>query len=93
MAIQLAHRMSKFLDKDVPVSRIFITKTIKSIVDNIFEHEVIKIPNTEQQKPKLSFAQERLWFIDKYEGGTSAYNVPISLELDTDTDIKALQKV
>ncbi|MBL8677013.1 MAG: hypothetical protein JNJ47_06305, partial [Alphaproteobacteria bacterium] len=29
----------------------------------------------------LSFAQERLWFVDRYEEGTSAYNIPIIFKI------------
>ena len=31
--------------------------------------------------PLVSFAQERLLFIDDFEGGTSAYNVPFTLRV------------
>ena len=45
----------------------------------------------------MSFAQERLWFIEQYEEGTNAYNVPAMFELSEDVDkngIKyALQQV
>ncbi|NDA89623.1 MAG: hypothetical protein EBY20_01755, partial [Alphaproteobacteria bacterium] len=29
----------------------------------------------------LSFAQERVWFIERYEGGTHAYNIPLVFKL------------
>ncbi|WKL50110.1 amino acid adenylation domain-containing protein [Flavobacterium pectinovorum] len=39
----------------------------------------------------LSFAQERLWFIEQYEDGTNAYHIPSVFELDAATDIKAMR--
>src|SRR6185295_1066922 len=38
----------------------------------------------------LSFAQERLWFLDRLQPGTAAYNVPLALGLDGDLDVEAL---
>ena len=40
----------------------------------------------------LSFAQERLWFIEKYEGGTNAYNIPMVFMLSSDTKLDILEK-
>ena len=36
-----------------------------------------KVSVTSTQEQVLSFAQERLWFIEKFEGGTNAYNIPM----------------
>jgi amino acid adenylation domain-containing protein len=39
----------------------------------------------------LSFAQERLWFIEQYEEGTNAYHIPEVYELNVDTDIAGIK--
>ena len=39
----------------------------------------------------LSPAQERLWFIEQYEQGTNAYNLPLAFELDPDADKSAIK--
>ncbi|HWF04399.1 MAG TPA: condensation domain-containing protein, partial [Candidatus Angelobacter sp.] len=39
----------------------------------------------------LSFAQQRLWFIDQLEPGSSAYNVPFSLRLSGELNRAALE--
>ncbi|HEY0016599.1 MAG TPA: condensation domain-containing protein, partial [Longimicrobium sp.] len=40
----------------------------------------------------LSFAQERLWFLDRLSPGTAAYNVPLSLRLSGPLDPAALRR-
>src|SRR3989442_11493117 len=39
-----------------------------------------------------SFAQQRLWFLDKLEPQQSAYNVPFAIRLNGDLDIDALER-
>src|SRR4030095_11533146 len=51
---------------------------------------------TKAQLP-ASWAQQRLWFFDQLEGGTSAYNVPLVLRLhgslDEDALLRALHEI
>ena len=42
--------------------------------------------------PQLSFAQERLWFLDQLMPGSPVFNVPIAVQLSNAIDCNALQK-
>ncbi|HEX2202899.1 MAG TPA: amino acid adenylation domain-containing protein [Longimicrobium sp.] len=40
----------------------------------------------------LSFAQERLWFLDRLQPGSAAYNVPVAVRLAGALDARALER-
>ena len=47
------------------------------------------------RKPKvfpLSFAQQRLWFLDKFQPNSAAYNVPTVVRLSGSIDLDPFQK-
>src|ERR1043166_3004515 len=47
------------------------------------------------QRPKyypLSFAQQRLWFLDRFEPGNSTYNMPTALRLSGELNVHALEQ-
>jgi Condensation domain len=42
--------------------------------------------------PALSFAQQRLWFLDQFEPNNSVYNVPIGLRLRGPLNVASLER-
>ncbi|HJT26990.1 MAG TPA: condensation domain-containing protein, partial [Pyrinomonadaceae bacterium] len=53
----------------------------------------LTIPRRTTSDPSpLSYAQQRLWFLDQLEQGNSSYNMPVAVRLMGRLDIKALER-
>ena len=90
-AIQVSHQMSKVLGWDVRVADIFKCKTPSRLLAHNMAKTQIIIAKASENPATLSFAQERLWFIEQYEEGTNAYHIPEILELEKNTEIPGLK--
>src|SRR6185312_1739038 len=101
-AIKLVSKLNRVMGTTLNVTGIFSHKTIRKLASQLFlepagtiKISAPKISDPEQQA--LSFAQERLWFIEAYEGGSNAYNIPMAVKLNPTTNkeslISALQAI
>ena len=86
-SIQVVNIISNKTELKIKVADIFKYPTIGLLVLNCLGVSTVVIPKTGIRKVPLSFAQERLWFIEQYEGGSNAYNIPIFLELDDSVNL------
>ncbi|HEU4561403.1 MAG TPA: condensation domain-containing protein, partial [Longimicrobium sp.] len=50
------------------------------------------VPRSHRDGAPLSFAQERLWFIDRLEPGSAVYNIPVAWRLGSALDERALER-
>lgn len=91
LAIQVSHQMSVVLGNEVKVADVFKYKSIAQLLEQVNGRKQVKIPHSNRNSAPLSFAQERLWFIEQYEGGTNAYHMPMVWELLTDTNEVAMR--
>ncbi|REC41714.1 non-ribosomal peptide synthetase, partial [Chryseobacterium pennipullorum] len=96
MAIKLISGIKRVLDIQAGVAVIFGHKTVASLSHVLTEQNndeeliITPVKVSSPQEQRLSFAQERLWFIETYEGGSSAYNIPMTVRLNEKTDISIL---
>jgi hypothetical protein len=70
--------------------RLLIEKYLRG--DLATEESLSGIPRRSQTRPQLSFAQERLWFIDQLMPGSAAFNVPMAVKLSGAINAEALQR-
>jgi amino acid adenylation domain-containing protein len=91
LAIQVSHKISKALSCDVRVADIFEQKTIAQLLLHSVGQTQVVISKKKSVNAVLSFAQERLWFIEQYERGTNAYHIPTVFELAAGTDVEGIK--
>ncbi len=48
--------------------------------------------NREQNRFPLSYAQQRMWFLDQWEPGNPMYNNPAAVAIEGDVDVAAIEK-
>ena len=84
LAVQLASRVRAAFGVDLPVRAVFEHPTAAGLAEQIAAAAHAGRPAApplvrtgRTGETPLSFAQERLWFLDRFERGTSAYNLPM----------------
>ncbi len=104
LATQMASRVRQALGVDMPLRLLFEEPTVAGLATRLQSALVsgdstlpawTAIPRragTETGEPPLSFAQERLWFLDQLTPGNPIYNIPGALVLDGDLDAAALAR-
>ncbi|HEY9420993.1 MAG TPA: amino acid adenylation domain-containing protein, partial [Thermoanaerobaculia bacterium] len=94
LATQLVSRIRETFGVELPLRRLFEVATIESLAVELEEHGVAadvpsRIVDHTGELP-LSFAQERLWFLDRLEPGNPVYNIPVALRLAGRLDMAAM---
>ena len=98
VAIGLVTAIRQKLGLELPLATLFTHSTIRelaTLIDNQgpeLETAEAKITVTSRTEPlPLSYAQQRLWFLDQLEGPSATYNLPIAIRLQGKLDKEALQ--
>lgn len=100
LAMQLVSRIRRVFEIDLPLSAIFEFPTISRIGAQIDEamrsgHSIKAIPIEPVPREfdlPLSFAQQRLWFLDELEPNSPAYNMAAAVRLSGALDVDALRR-
>ncbi|MFI7195829.1 amino acid adenylation domain-containing protein, partial [Nocardia nova] len=94
-AMRLIAAINTTLDTDLSVRTVFDTPTVARLASGIGRAGSSRLPRlTPVERPAvipLSYAQQRLWFIDQLEGPSPLYNVAAALRLSGGLDVEALR--
>ena len=84
LAMRVINAVNTGLDARLEVRTLFDAPTVGQLAQRIGEGSDRRKPLASQQRPAvvpLSFAQQRLWFLNRFEGGAAAYNMPTALRI------------
>ncbi|HEV2783795.1 MAG TPA: amino acid adenylation domain-containing protein, partial [Actinophytocola sp.] len=93
VSIRLASRLRTAFGLDVSPRAVFRHPTVAALARMIAAEAAIPdtIPIVERDGPlPLSFAQQRLWFLNEFEPGGIEYNTPLAVRLRGELDVDAL---
>ena len=92
-AMRVIAAINAGLDTDVSVRTLFDAPTIAQLAPRIGGDAGGRKPLVAGERPAvvpLSFAQSRLWFLSRFEGGAATYNMPTAFRISRELDVEAL---
>ncbi len=96
LATQVISRIRQQLNVEIPLRSLFESPTISQLSQIIDNHQPTtkpKITKVSRDQPlPLSFAQQRLWFLDQFDPGNHSYNMSGAIELQGQLNEEALEK-
>ncbi|MCM6775975.1 amino acid adenylation domain-containing protein [Nocardia sp. CDC141] len=97
LATQVAARIGAALDTRVPVRALFEAPTVATLAVKVERGtgETARTPLTAGPRPQtlpLSFAQQRMWFLNQFDTTASVYNIPVAIRLSGALDAAALRE-
>ncbi|AEI67139.1 non-ribosomal peptide synthase/polyketide synthase [Corallococcus macrosporus] len=100
LATQLVSRVREAFQMELPLRDVFESPTVEKLAQRLdaeVPREVaVQVPpptRVERTGPlPLSFAQQRLWFLDQLEPGSSSYNIPVAVKLTGEVRVEALRQ-
>ena len=98
LATQVVSRIREAFQVEIPLRSMFEAPTVAGLAENIDLsrgaglHAPPIVPVPRDGELPLSFAQQRLWFIDQLEPGNSVYNFPAAVRLKGPLNMLALEQ-
>jgi len=99
LATQAISRLREAFQIEVPLRSLFESPTVATVTESLLQYRAdqklkappIK-PASRQEELPLSFAQQRLWFLDQLQPGNPAYNIPAAVRLKGALNVAVLEQ-
>nr|WP_301542280.1 non-ribosomal peptide synthetase [Pyxidicoccus fallax] len=97
LATQVVARIRSSFNVELPLRALFEAPTLERLallVEKASHSTGLPAPRPMPREghPPLSFAQQRLWFLDQLQPGSALYNIPMPLRLEGPLDVSALER-
>ncbi|MEG4485051.1 amino acid adenylation domain-containing protein [Microcoleus sp. D2_18a_B4] len=99
LATQAISRLREAFQLEVPLRSLFESPTVATVTESLLQYRAsqklkappIKAASRQEELP-LSFAQQRLWFLDQLQPGNPAYNIPAAVRLKGALNVAVLEQ-
>lgn len=94
LATRFLSRVRAALGTELPIRTLFESPTVAELAPSLRENRGSRVPLERQGRPEhlpLSYAQQRLWFVNKLQGSSAEYNLPEALRLRGGLNLRALR--
>ncbi|MFF2087863.1 amino acid adenylation domain-containing protein [Nocardia sp. NPDC058176] len=96
LAAQAVARIGAALDVRVPVQAVFEAPTVAALANRAEQQRVSAraLPLTARPRPELvplSYAQQRMWFLNRFDPASAVDNIPVAVRLSGRLDLPALR--
>ena len=100
LATQVMSRLREAFQVDLPLRTVFEAPTVAALAERVTKQrstadalEVLPLKRVRRgEEMPLSFAQQRLWFVNELEPGGSVYNIPVAFRLKGRVDCAAMEQ-
>ncbi|MBT7411401.1 MAG: amino acid adenylation domain-containing protein, partial [Methylococcales bacterium] len=104
LATQLGTRIRERLSVELPLKNLFEAPTlagISKVIESLKEHNIDglqsftpikRLAQSSSDEMVLSYAQERLWFLNQLEPNNAVYNMPVAVHLKGKLNVDAFEK-
>ncbi|MEU2257103.1 amino acid adenylation domain-containing protein [Nocardia xishanensis] len=96
LAAQAAARIGAALDTRVPVQLLFEASTVAALAELVERHAGSAGgqelgPRARPERIPLSYAQQRMWFLNRFDPASAVNNIPVAVRLSGPLDVEALR--
>ncbi|MGW5289891.1 amino acid adenylation domain-containing protein [Rhodococcus pyridinivorans] len=95
-ATRVIARLGDEIDARIPVRELFEDSTVAGLAARLESHigaggRTRLVAGPRPDTVPLSMAQQRMWFLNRFDGSAAAYNIPMALRMSGALDVDALR--